>query len=179
MQISIQTPVSYTHLTLDVNDNLDISGTLTSGTANAFIVDATGNVATTGTTGLSFTSTGGIVLAGGTITDGTDGVDINDDLEIAGGTTLGDASGDTVTANAGSWTFANDTNYILSGGINGLSLDSTTFSVDATNDRIGIGTACLLYTSSQDQCLVMHLILVHLPSLLRFVPHPNLPDFLE
>ncbi len=55
--------------------------------------------------------------------------------------TLGDASGDTVTANAATWTFANDTDLTLSGGINGLSFDGTTFSVDATNNRIGIGTA--------------------------------------
>lgn len=127
--------------TLEVNDNLDISGTLTSGTANAFVVDATGNISTSGTTGLTFSSTGGVNLAGGTLSDSSDGVDINDDLEISGGTTLGDASGDTVTANAASWTFANDTNYILSGGINGFSLDSTTFSVDGASDRIGIGTA--------------------------------------
>src|SRR5262249_40378230 len=39
------------------------------------------------------------------------------------------------------WTFANDTNFVLSGGVNGLSFDTTTFSVDATNHRIGIGTA--------------------------------------
>lgn len=62
-------------------------------------------------------------------------------LTANGNTTLGDASGDSVTANAAAWTFANDTNFVLSGGVNGLSFDTTTLSVDATNDRVGIGTA--------------------------------------
>ncbi|TSC74270.1 MAG: Uncharacterized protein G01um101444_345, partial [Parcubacteria group bacterium Gr01-1014_44] len=54
--------------------------------------------------------------------------------------TLGDASGDTITFNADTWTLANDTNLTLSGGVNGLSFDTSTFSVDSTNDRIGIRT---------------------------------------
>lgn len=41
----------------------------------------------------------------------------------------------------GQRTLSADTNYTLSGGVNGLSFDGTTFSVDATNDRIGIGLA--------------------------------------
>ncbi len=57
-----------------------------------------------------------------------------------GGLTFGDALGDAITVNAGSWTFANDTNFALSGGVNGLSFDTDTLSIDATNDRIGIGT---------------------------------------
>src|SRR3989344_9555177 len=57
-------------------------------------------------------------------------------LSVNGNTTLGDASGDTVMANAATWTFANDTNVTLSGGVNGLSFDTDTFSIDATNDRI-------------------------------------------
>lgn len=39
----------------------------------------------------------------------------------------------------GQRTLAADTNYTLSGGVNGLSFDGTTFSVDAANDRVGIG----------------------------------------
>jgi len=34
-----------------------------------------------------------------------------------------------------------DTNFVTSGNINGMSIDGTTFSVDGTNNRIGIGTA--------------------------------------
>lgn len=56
------------------------------------------------------------------------------------GLTFGDALGDAITVNAGSWTFANDTNFALSGGVNGLSFDTNTLSIDATNNRIGIGT---------------------------------------
>lgn len=63
---------------------------------------------------------------------------------VNGNTTLGDASGDTVTSNAGNWTFANDTAVTLSGGVNGLNFDSNTLSIDATNNRVGIGTAAPL-----------------------------------
>lgn len=58
-----------------------------------------------------------------------------------GTVTVGDASSDAVTVNSNTWTFANDTNFVLSGGVNGMSIDSTTFSVDGTNHRVGIGTA--------------------------------------
>lgn len=54
--------------------------------------------------------------------------------------TFGDAIGDAITVNSGTWTFANDTNFVLSGGVNGLSFDTSTLSIDAFNDRVGIGT---------------------------------------
>src|SRR5690606_17242775 len=62
-------------------------------------------------------------------------------VAVNGNLTVGDAAGDSVTVNASSFTFANDTNFSLTGGTNGLSFDGTTFSVDAANNRIGIGTA--------------------------------------
>ena len=65
---------------------------------------------------------------------------LNGSLTTSGNTTLGDASGDTLTANADAWTFANDTNFTLSGGVNGLSFDTSTLSLDATNNRIGVLT---------------------------------------
>ncbi len=46
-----------------------------------------------------------------------------------------------VNNNAPTWTMAVDTNFALTGGVNGLSFDGTTFSVDGLNNRIGIGTA--------------------------------------
>jgi len=58
-----------------------------------------------------------------------------------GGLTFGNSIGDAITVNAGAWTFANDTNFALTGGLNGLSFDSTTLSIDAQNHRVGIGTA--------------------------------------
>ena len=58
-----------------------------------------------------------------------------------GSTTIGDASGDTVTANAAAWTFANDTTVALTGGVDGINFDSNTLSIDGTNDRVGFGTA--------------------------------------
>ncbi len=65
---------------------------------------------------------------------------ISDTASFSGPLTFGDAITDAITINAGAWTFANDTNFTLNGGVNGLSFDTNTFSVDATNDRIGIGT---------------------------------------
>jgi len=87
----------------------------------------------------------GGVVGIGTITPGAT-LDVNGTLRITGNAffdanvTIGNASADTVTVNANSWTFANDTNFVLSGGINGLSFDTDTLSIDASNNRVGIGT---------------------------------------
>jgi hypothetical protein len=61
-------------------------------------------------------------------------------LDANGNVTIGDAAGDSVTVNSAAWTFANDTNVTLSGGTAGLNFDTNTLSIDASNDRIGIGT---------------------------------------
>ena len=43
--------------------------------------------------------------------------------------------------NAGGGTFPLDFNFTLTGGVNGVSFDGTTLSIDGANNRIGIGTA--------------------------------------
>ncbi|MEX2055163.1 MAG: hypothetical protein WD972_03185, partial [Candidatus Andersenbacteria bacterium] len=78
-----------------------------------------------------------LVLTGTTTTGMTTVVG---DLTVEGNTTLGDASSDTVTYNAATHTYTNDTNLVLSGGVNGLSFDTDTLSIDALNNRVGIGT---------------------------------------
>jgi hypothetical protein len=71
---------------------------------------------------------------------------VDGNTTLNGGTfTIGDASGDAVTVNSAAWTFANDTTVALTGGVNGLNFDSNTLSIDATNNRIGIGTAAPAY----------------------------------
>lgn len=50
------------------------------------------------------------------------------------------SNGNLTSSNAGTWTFSNDTNIALSGGVNGLSFDTDVLSIDATNNRVGIGT---------------------------------------
>ena len=55
------------------------------------------------------------------------------------------SNGNLTSSNAGTWTFSNDTNFALTGGVNGLSIDGTTFSVDGTNNRIGLGIASPSY----------------------------------
>jgi len=105
--------------TLKTDDSLIVAGTITSSSGTSSLAN------------LTVSSSGTSSLANLTVTG---------NLTVNGNTTLGDASGDTVTVNSASWTFANDTNFILSGGVNGLSFDGSTLSIDATNNRIGIGT---------------------------------------
>ena len=92
-----------------------------------------GNLTVTGTSWTATPTISGLITA-------TSGLTSIGTLTANGNTVLGDASGDTVTANADAWTFANDTNFALSGGVNGLSLDTDTFSIDAQNNLVGIGT---------------------------------------
>lgn len=61
-------------------------------------------------------------------------------LIVEGNLTFGDAITDAITVNAGSWTFANATNFAVSNAVNAFSIDTDTLSVDATNNRIGIRT---------------------------------------
>jgi len=117
------------------NGNITTTGTITLPNSNTL----------TGVTGYTQAS-GGISVGGGTTYHiDSSGNAVFNNLNVNGNTTLGNASTDTVTANAAAWTFANDTNFALTGGVNGLSFDGTTFSVDALNNRIGIGTAAPLF----------------------------------
>lgn len=63
------------------------------------------------------------------------------DLTVNGDTAIGSGTEDSVTANADAWTFASDTAVTLSGGLNGLNIDSNTLSVDGAGNRVGIVTA--------------------------------------
>ncbi len=65
---------------------------------------------------------------------------VSGSASFSGPLTFGDLISDAIVVNASTWTFANDTNFVLNGGVNGLSFDTSTFSVDAFNDRIGINT---------------------------------------
>ncbi len=104
----------------NVTGNLDISGTLTSGTGDAFQIDANGNISSTGTTGITLTgadsdftfATGagnhditassgtlrlGALTLTGAITGNNQNVTDLGDLSVNGNTTLGDAITDTIT----------------------------------------------------------------------------------
>jgi hypothetical protein len=63
-------------------------------------------------------------------TDGSDNVTLPSNLSVNGTTTLGDASGDSVTFNASTVSTPN-----------GLNFDSNTLVIDATNNRVGVGIA--------------------------------------
>ena len=45
-----------------------------------------------------------------------------------------------LTVNSATITLSQDTNFVLSGGVNGVSFNTDTLSIDATNGRVGIGT---------------------------------------
>lgn len=73
-------------------------------------------------------------------------LEVDGNAQFDGGTlTIGDAGGDAVTVNSSTWTFANDTSVALTGGVNGINFDSNTLSIDATANRVGIGTAAPAY----------------------------------
>jgi len=74
-----------------------------------------------GNSGTDFTSGGGLTLAGAFITIST--------AALNGGTTIGDAAGDSLTINSQAASIPNN-----------LSIDSNTLFIDATNNRVGIGT---------------------------------------
>ncbi|MBK5215190.1 MAG: tail fiber domain-containing protein [Candidatus Pacebacteria bacterium] len=80
---------------------------------------------------------GNSLILTGSVTQGNTTVE---NLTVGGNIILGDASTDTLTINSANWTFANDTNFALSGGLNGLSFDTDTLFIDSLNHRIGIGT---------------------------------------
>ena len=74
-----------------------------------------------------------------TFSTGSGAVSLNGNTTITGSNTLTTGTGAT-TVNSTTWTFANDTNFALTGGVNGLSFDTDTLSIDSLNHRIGIGT---------------------------------------
>lgn len=126
-------------LDLDASTDIAVDGSevfsiTNTGTGNSFVVsDASSD------------STPFVIDASGSVGIGDSTpdylLDVAGALGVDGAVTLGDASGDTVTSNAASWTFANDTAVTLSGGVNGINFDANTLSIDATNNRVGIGTA--------------------------------------
>ncbi|MDO8336229.1 MAG: hypothetical protein Q7T74_05635, partial [Candidatus Saccharibacteria bacterium] len=108
------------NLTVDTGTATGTTGTITIAAANA-------SALTLGRSGLTTTNAGALTVTGTSTFNGA--------------VVVGDAIGDIVTINSGAWTFANDTTVALTGGVNGLNFDSDTLSIDATNNRVGIGTA--------------------------------------
>lgn len=123
----------------------------TSGDALSYAQAATvSDLAVTGnaTVGGTLTLTGGLTLNGNvTVGDSSSdtltvnatstfaaGATFSSTFAANGGVTLGDASGDALTINSSAVSIPN-----------GLNFDSNTLVIDATNNRVGIGTASPLY----------------------------------
>lgn len=75
-----------------------------------------------------------IIEAGGTDT-------ATGNFSINGNTVIGNASGDSCTSNAATWSFPNDTAISCAGGVNGINIGNDTASFDCLNKRMGIGTS--------------------------------------
>jgi len=122
--------------------SISFSG-ITSGTNTqaAMVIGAGASLDYTSTGTINASSLiGGTWASPGTIGSTTPNSGVFTDLTSNGNTTIGDNIADTTTVNSGAWTFANDTNFALSGGANGLSFDTNTLSIDANGDKVGIGT---------------------------------------
>ena len=63
---------------------------------------------------------------------------------INGNATLGLVAGDSITINSGTMNIANNLAVTLGGGVNALNFDANTLSIDALNNRVGIGTSAPL-----------------------------------
>lgn len=91
-------------------------------------------VDSTGLVGIGTSAPGAALdIGGGTggLADGADDVLIAGDLEVD----------DDVRIDGGAITLSADTAVTLSGGVDGINFDSNTLSIDATNNRVGIGDA--------------------------------------
>jgi hypothetical protein len=155
----------------EVITNLTLSGNLTvTGTSN-FTGNVTANVANTTTSTITNLSSGNVTITGGTISNVTldnvtvdvetfSNITINGTATFAAGTVSAPSittSGDT---NTGIYFPAADTIALSAGGVqqiqfgtsgavttpNGLNFDSNTLVIDATNNRVGIGTNSPAYT---------------------------------
>jgi len=125
---------------LDQLNSGDIFSASSSGTTR-FVIDNSGNLGVSGSVNLStgnlaFSGAGGITFTGGTISDVTDEVDINDDLAVAGNISLTGTTGLTFTGSGSEITFtnleqiSNDTNGTITFGRN----DAGTVTLNARDD---------------------------------------------
>jgi len=132
--------------TTDPETMLEVAGTMSGSTLQAQdLLNSSGALVVEGASRIhgtaSFSGTAsGATLHAESLLSSSGALSVDGAAAFDGGLTFGDTIGDAITVNAGTWTYANDTNFALSGGINGLSFDTSTLSIDAENDRVGIGT---------------------------------------
>ena len=124
---------------------IDGSMTVSSHTLISGVLTVNGNISSTGT--ITTTGSGTNALTG--------------PLTVDGNVTVGNASGDVMTVNADSVTFANDTWFNIQGGEKGLLFGNNgtdILSINASDFRIGIGTnapASILSVFGTDQTMML------------------------
>ncbi|HLE49108.1 MAG TPA: MerR family DNA-binding transcriptional regulator, partial [Patescibacteria group bacterium] len=117
---------------VNVSGNLDTEGTLTSGTSNAFQVDANGNISTSGTTGLTFSGNEADILFSST---GTHLISASSGtLQIGAYTLGGTVSGNSQTI-SGLGT--------LSFGTGNVSINGTTVGITTDTDLLSLASGVL------------------------------------
>jgi hypothetical protein len=122
-----------------------------SASGNIALNSTTGNITFTGTlavanggTGATTFTSNGVLYGNGTgavqaTAAGTSGYLLYSNAGVPAWTNTPSVS--TLTITGGTVTLSADTNFVLSGGVNGISFDTDVLSIDATNNRVGIGTA--------------------------------------
>lgn len=138
-KVAFTAPATGSTLTIAEGKTLTASNTLTlTATDGGALAIGSGGTLGTG----AYATIGNYALVGQTMYIGTTAVAIN---RASAALTLAGLTLTTPTITGGSITLDADTNFVLSGGVNGVSFDTNTLSVDATNHRVGIGTTTPTY----------------------------------
>jgi hypothetical protein len=114
-------------LALEVEGSVNISGGLNVTNGNVLLVTSGGLVGIGTASPTAALDIGG---GSGTLADGANDILIAGDLEVD----------DDVRIDGGAITLSVDTAVTLDGGVDGINFDSDTLSIDAENNRVGIGT---------------------------------------
>jgi len=115
--------------------DVTVAGTLNVANGGTGLTSLTANRIPYGNGTSAFQSSAGLTFDGTTFT--ANALTVTGATALNGGTTIGDASGDSFTINSSAVSIPN-----------GLNFDSNTLVIDATNNNIGIGTASFSYSSA-------------------------------
>lgn len=123
------------------------TGISVSGAAGAVTITNTGDTNASDDVGGSGTAntipkfTAATTLGNSLVTDNGTTVTAGGAFSVTGNATLGDAGADSATFNAATWSIPNTTAVSLNNAADAVNFDANTLSIDALNNRVGVGTA--------------------------------------